>query len=127
MKWLAMGLLLLVPVFGSEREQWYDFRGKPVEVPAAVTSQRTEAEWVPGWLARERERQARMGRKRWSYDRGWYGYGYANGGYWFRTSWPSCFARYRPRGWNGYFYRGAGSSRWCVRVNSPGLQINWRR
>lgn len=127
MRWMVIGFWLLVPaVAAGEKEQWYDWQGKPVEVSAAVTEQRTEADWVPGWLMRERERQAAMGRKRWSHDRGWYGYGWANGGYWFRYGWPrhgSC----RSFGGSGFFYRGGGSNRWCVRVNTPGLHVNWCR
>jgi len=127
MKWMVMGLLLVSPAMGAgEGEQWYDFQGKPVEVSAGVTKQRTEAEWVPGWLAEERQRQAQMGRKRWSYDRGWYGYGWANGGYWFRAGYPRTHS-YRPYRWGGYYYRSGGSNRWCVRVNTPGLHVNWCR
>lgn len=130
-----MVLLLAMPAMGAgEKEQWYDSQGKPVAVSAAVTEQRTEAEWVPGWLVRERERQARMGRKEWSHDRGWYGYGWANGRYWFRSGWPR-YSSWRPYGWSGYcrfgtsrnsMRHGARSS-YQIRVNTPGLQVNWSR
>jgi hypothetical protein len=128
MKWLLLlGWLSVSALAAEETGQWYDWQGNPVEVPAAVADRQAEAEWVPGWLARERERQARLGRRRWSFDRGWYGYGYSHGGYWFRARWPSCFARYRPACRGGYVHRGSGSNRWCIRVNSPGLRVNWCR
>ena len=126
MRWMVIGLLLVVPAMGAgEGDQWYDWQGKPVEVSAGVTNQRTEADWVPGWLVRERERQAGLGRKRWSRNRGWYSYGWANGGYWVRCGWPRYFSR--RGGWGGGYIRSSGSNRWSIRVNTPGLHVNWRR
>ncbi|NIP97772.1 MAG: hypothetical protein GWO24_31810 [Akkermansiaceae bacterium] len=130
-------IVVLLPLARAdiiEEETWYNAEGKVVKkvkrtLTGAEAAARSEPDWEPAWVIRERERDARARvpyRQARRYHRtrgGGYGWGYGYGYYYPRISryyYPRSYVR---GGFTGYIRTGGGKTRWGVGYRSRGVNV----
>ena len=132
---ICMTVFALVPLAGAEiveEETWYNADGKVVKKVQRTMNgadAKSEPDWDPAWVIRERERGRRGAVPYRSIRRFGRDYGRTYGSGYFH---PFASRYYHPRsyvrsGFTGFLWAGRGKTRWGVGYRSSGVNILFTR